>query len=53
MEGPMFKKTNEPPKRGESQGEHQVPEPLLVARSLSNKERGGFLRKKRPSRVKA
>jgi hypothetical protein len=47
MEGPMFKKTNEAPKRGpkrgESQGEHQVPQPLLVPRNMSNKERGGLL----------
>jgi hypothetical protein len=30
MEGPMSKKTKEPSKRGKSQGEHQVREPLLV-----------------------
>jgi hypothetical protein len=52
MEGPIFKKTNEPHKMEESQGEHQGPEPLLVARSLSNKERGGFL-ERMSSRVKA
>ncbi len=27
--------------RGQSQGEHQVPKPPPVARSISNKERGG------------
>jgi hypothetical protein len=41
MEGPMFKKTKEPSKR--VKGEHQVFQPLLVARSISYKERGGPL----------
>jgi hypothetical protein len=41
MEGPTSKKTKEP--KGEPQGEHQVPKPPLVARSISNKERGGPL----------
>jgi hypothetical protein len=39
MKGPMSKKTKEPPKKGESQGDHLVPKPPLVARSISNKER--------------
>jgi hypothetical protein len=41
MEGPTSKKTNEPPKRLNPQGEHQVPGPTSVARSRSNNERGG------------
>jgi len=39
MEGPMSKKIKK--KRDESQREHQVLEPPLVKRSISNKERGG------------
>jgi len=42
MEGPMSKKTKESPRRKvEPQGEHQVPKPSLVARSILNKEKGG------------
>jgi hypothetical protein len=42
MEGPTPKKTIESPlKKSEPQGEHQVPEPPLVMRSISNKERRG------------
>jgi hypothetical protein len=36
----MSKKTKEPSERGEPQWEHQVTEPPLVTRSISNKERG-------------
>jgi hypothetical protein len=42
MEGPMFKKTNESPKRA-NLGEHQVPKPFPIAKSISYKERGGPL----------
>ncbi len=42
IEGPTTsKKTNEPPQEGESQGEHQVPKPPLVVRSISKKEMKG------------
>jgi hypothetical protein len=41
MEGPSYKKTNEPPQEGKSQREHQVPKPPLVVRSISKKERKG------------
>jgi hypothetical protein len=40
MEVSMSKKTKEPSERGEPQWEHQVTEPPLVTRSISNKERG-------------
>jgi len=40
MEGPTAKKTNEPPTRANHKREHQVPKPLLVTRSISNKGRG-------------
>jgi hypothetical protein len=58
MEGPIPKKTKESPKRAnhkenikflnplllqEAYREHQVLEPPLVARSISNNERGGSL----------
>jgi len=42
MEGPTSKKTIEPPKMPNQQGERQVPgPPPVVARSISNNERGG------------
>ncbi len=37
MEGPTSKKTNEPPKEGGPQGEHEVSEPPPLARSILNK----------------
>jgi hypothetical protein len=41
MEGPTFKKTNEPPKRANHKGNIKFPNPLShVTRSISNKERG-------------
>jgi hypothetical protein len=39
MEGLMSKKTKRTTKEGEPHKEHQVLKPLLVARSISNKER--------------
>jgi hypothetical protein len=41
MEGPTSKKTNEPRKRPNQQGEHQVHGPTPLVRSRSNNERGG------------
>jgi hypothetical protein len=42
MEGPRPKKTKESPKKtSELQGEHQVPKPAPVTRSISNMERRG------------
>jgi hypothetical protein len=43
MEGPVFKKTKEPPKEGQQQEEHQVLEHPLVTSSISNMERGELL----------
>jgi len=39
MEGPMSKKTNEPPKRLNHKGNIKLPNPPLVKRSILNKER--------------
>jgi hypothetical protein len=44
MEGPMFKKTEESLKKANYKGEHQVPKPPLVWKSISNKEREGPLK---------
>jgi hypothetical protein len=44
MEGPMSKKTNEPPKRANHNGDIKFLNPTsppVVARSISNKEMGG------------
>jgi hypothetical protein len=41
MEGPMTKKTNEPHKRANHKGTSSSRTPPPVARSISNKERGG------------
>jgi hypothetical protein len=43
MEGPTSKKTNEPPKRVNFKGNIKFPLPPPLARSISNKERGGPL----------
>jgi hypothetical protein len=55
-ESPTSKETNELPKRMGPQGEHQVPKLPPVARSMSNKERGGpcerTLNKKIPQKEK-
>ncbi len=40
---PNLRKQKKITKEGEPQGEHQVPKPPLVARSISNKEREGLL----------
>jgi hypothetical protein len=39
MERPMSQKTNKPPKRVNHKGNIKLPNPLLVTRSISNKER--------------
>jgi hypothetical protein len=41
MEGHASKKTNEPPNLVDHKGNIKFSNPLLVARSISNKERGG------------
>jgi hypothetical protein len=48
MEGPMSKKTKEPPKRANHKGNIDFLNPSHVARSISNRERGG-LPKRRPN----
>jgi hypothetical protein len=36
----LSKKTKKTTKEGEPQGEHQVPKPALITRSISNKKKG-------------
>jgi hypothetical protein len=43
MDGPTSRKTKEPLKKVNHKSEHQVPEPLLIVRSILNRERGGPL----------
>jgi len=52
MEGPMFKNTEESPKKPNYKGKHQVPKPPHVWKSISNKEREeGPLKDAQPRRT--